>query len=308
MDELAAAQARDRRSRTGGARWSPTAGWPPGPRPTARTAHARSSPRPWRATCPCRCRPSGGRASCGGSRWTRSRRCSTRTALFRTQWGFGRDQSEVAEAALRDTLARARAEGVLTPPVVYGYFACNVGRQRPAGLRGARLRRGRRALGLPAADRGAAPVHRRLLPLRGLRRARRAGPPLRDHGIARLGPRGRAVRRRPLHRLPLPARPGRRDGRGHGRVLPQAHPRRAGHRRRRRRRARRPVPPGLPAAPLLASATPPAPTWKTASQLFDLLDAARIGLELSEEFQLHPEQSTDALIVHHPEAKYFNAR
>ena len=23
---------------------------------------------------------------------------------------------------------------------------------------------------------------------------------------------------------------------------------------------------------------------------------------------LHPEQSTDALIVHHPEAKYFNAR
>ena len=32
-----------------------------------------------------------------------------------------------------------------------------------------------------------------------------------------------------------------------------------------------------------------------------------IGVELSEEFQLHPEQSTSALIVHHPEAKYFNA-
>ena len=30
--------------------------------------------------------------------------------------------------------------------------------------------------------------------------------------------------------------------------------------------------------------------------------------ELSEELQLHPEQSTDALVVHHPEAKYFNAR
>ena len=27
-----------------------------------------------------------------------------------------------------------------------------------------------------------------------------------------------------------------------------------------------------------------------------------------EELQLHPEQSTDALVVHHPEAKYFNAR
>ena len=33
----------------------------------------------------------------------------------------------------------------------------------------------------------------------------------------------------------------------------------------------------------------------------------RIGVELSEEFQLHPEQSTSAIIVHHPEAKYFNA-
>ena len=33
----------------------------------------------------------------------------------------------------------------------------------------------------------------------------------------------------------------------------------------------------------------------------------RIGVELSEELQLHPEQSTDAIVVHHPEAKYFNA-
>ena len=36
-----------------------------------------------------------------------------------------------------------------------------------------------------------------------------------------------------------------------------------------------------------------------------LLDPERIGVTLSEEFQLHPEQSTDALIVHPPEAKYF---
>ena len=38
-----------------------------------------------------------------------------------------------------------------------------------------------------------------------------------------------------------------------------------------------------------------------------LLSAERIGVTLSEEFQLAPEQSTDALIVHHPEAKYFSA-
>ena len=41
--------------------------------------------------------------------------------------------------------------------------------------------------------------------------------------------------------------------------------------------------------------------------LVDLLEPSRIGVELSEEFQLHPEQSTSAIIVHHPEAKYFNA-
>ena len=43
-------------------------------------------------------------------------------------------------------------------------------------------------------------------------------------------------------------------------------------------------------------------------KIVDLLQPDRIGVTLSEELQLHPEQSTDALIVHHPEAKYFNAR
>ncbi|MEU4499654.1 vitamin B12 dependent-methionine synthase activation domain-containing protein [Streptomyces sp. NPDC023998] len=38
-----------------------------------------------------------------------------------------------------------------------------------------------------------------------------------------------------------------------------------------------------------------------------LLEPERIGVQLSEEFQLHPEQSTDAIVLHHPEAQYFNA-
>ncbi|MDO5286583.1 MAG: methionine synthase [Actinomycetia bacterium] len=38
-----------------------------------------------------------------------------------------------------------------------------------------------------------------------------------------------------------------------------------------------------------------------------LLEPDRIGVELSEELQLHPEQSTDAFVVHHPEATYFRA-
>jgi 5-methyltetrahydrofolate--homocysteine methyltransferase len=37
-----------------------------------------------------------------------------------------------------------------------------------------------------------------------------------------------------------------------------------------------------------------------------LLQPERIDVMLSDEFQLEPEQSTSALIVHHPEAKYFN--
>ena len=41
-------------------------------------------------------------------------------------------------------------------------------------------------------------------------------------------------------------------------------------------------------------------------KIVDLLRPARIGVTLSEESQLHPEQSTSALVVHHPEAKYFN--
>ncbi|MGN9784440.1 methionine synthase [Nonomuraea sp. ZG12] len=51
---------------------------------------------------------------------------------------------------------------------------------------------------------------------------------------------------------------------------------------------------------------PACPNLEDQRQLFQLLDPERIGVTLSEEFQLHPEQATSALIVHHPEAKYFN--
>jgi 5-methyltetrahydrofolate--homocysteine methyltransferase len=53
---------------------------------------------------------------------------------------------------------------------------------------------------------------------------------------------------------------------------------------------------------------PACPNLEDQIQLCELLDPGRIGVELSEEFQLHPEQSTSAILVHHPEAKYFNAR
>jgi len=52
---------------------------------------------------------------------------------------------------------------------------------------------------------------------------------------------------------------------------------------------------------------PACPELEDRVKMVELLDPSRIGVELSDELQLHPEQSTDALIVHHPEAKYFNA-
>lgn len=42
------------------------------------------------------------------------------------------------------------------------------------------------------------------------------------------------------------------------------------------------------------------------AKMMELLQPERIGVHLSEELQLHPEQSTDAFVLHHPEAKYFN--
>jgi 5-methyltetrahydrofolate--homocysteine methyltransferase len=53
---------------------------------------------------------------------------------------------------------------------------------------------------------------------------------------------------------------------------------------------------GYPACPKLEDQAP----------LLGLLDAERIGLSLSDEWQLHPEQSTSALVVLNPSAKYFS--
>ncbi|MCL2785572.1 MAG: methionine synthase, partial [Propionibacteriaceae bacterium] len=55
---------------------------------------------------------------------------------------------------------------------------------------------------------------------------------------------------------------------------------------------------GYPACPDL---------WQR-TMIMGLLKPETIGVTMSEEYQLHPEQSTDALIVHHPQARYFSVR
>jgi 5-methyltetrahydrofolate--homocysteine methyltransferase len=51
---------------------------------------------------------------------------------------------------------------------------------------------------------------------------------------------------------------------------------------------------------------PACPRLEDQTKLFELLKPERIDVELTEEFQLDPEQSTSAIVIHHPEAKYFN--
>jgi 5-methyltetrahydrofolate--homocysteine methyltransferase len=51
---------------------------------------------------------------------------------------------------------------------------------------------------------------------------------------------------------------------------------------------------------------PSCPDMSDQEILFRLLEPQRIGCELTENWQIDPEQSTSAIIVHHPDAKYFN--
>jgi 5-methyltetrahydrofolate--homocysteine methyltransferase len=51
---------------------------------------------------------------------------------------------------------------------------------------------------------------------------------------------------------------------------------------------------------------PACPNLADQEALLNLLEASRIGVELGEEWQLWPEQSTSAIVLHHPQARYFN--
>ncbi len=51
---------------------------------------------------------------------------------------------------------------------------------------------------------------------------------------------------------------------------------------------------------------PACPNLADQRKLLDLLGAGRIGVAMTDEDQLEPEQSTSALVVHHPQAKYFS--
>ena len=51
---------------------------------------------------------------------------------------------------------------------------------------------------------------------------------------------------------------------------------------------------------------PACPNLDDQTGLFKLIEPQRAGITLTEQFLLEPEQSTTAIVFHHPEAKYFN--
>jgi 5-methyltetrahydrofolate--homocysteine methyltransferase len=229
------------------------------------------------------------------------------TTLFRNQWGFDRDQADQGEAALRQIMATARAERLLVPEVVHGYWSCQsegndlLVYEAPDSATVAarftfpRQTRGRR---LCIADffRSVDSGERDVIAFHAVTMGRRV-----SERAAELFAADAYTEYLYLHGLGVEMAEALAEL-WHQRIraelgidaddadTPQ------GLFKQGYRGSRYSF--GYAACPDLESRRP----------VFELLDAGRIGLELSEEFQLVPEQSTDALIVHHPEAKYFNAR
>jgi 5-methyltetrahydrofolate--homocysteine methyltransferase len=229
-------------------------------------------------------------------------------ALYRNQWGFGREHVEAeAEAALRATLDRCRAEGLLVPQAVHGYWPCNASGndlivwagpdsdEEVARFTFPRQTTGRR---LCIADffrpvsSGSRDVVAFQAVTMGPRVSERAAELFAaDAYTDYLYLHGLGVEMAEALAEVWHARVRAELGIGADDAVSAEELFQQGYRGSRYSF-------GYAACPDLESRR----------VLFDLLAAERIGLELSEEFQLHPEQSTDALVVHHPEAKYFNAR
>jgi len=230
-----------------------------------------------------------------------------RTALFRNQWGFDRDGAEQAEAALRATLDLARAESLLSPEVAYGYFPCNADGDDLVVYEGPDSERVAARFSFPRQTRDRrlciadffAPVgsgQRDVIAFHcvtmGARVTARAGELFAaDRYTEYLYLHGLGVEMAEALAEYWHARIRAELGIGGDDADTPEGLFKQGYRGSRYSF-------GYAACPDLEAQKP----------LADLLDIGRIGVEVSEEFQLHPEQSTSALIVHHPEAKYFNAR
>ena len=236
-------------------------------------------------------------------------------SLYQFQWGFrkqGRSLDDFLGWAkqelrpvMRRMLALCEAEGILKPQAAYGYWlAAGQGndliifdQDGSTELARFTLPRQPKEDGECIADffRDVDDAERDVIALQVVTVGQKAS----EH-------RARLVRGQPLPGLSLPARPVGGDGGGDGGIRAQAHPRRTGLRRPRttatwRRCCRRAI-----ADRAIRSAIRRARSWRIRRRSCRCSARSGSALSLSEEFQLHPEQSTSAIVVLNPHAKYFS--
>ena len=239
------------------------------------------------------------------------RRCSaTSGATARTSRSARRTPSSRPGSGpiLREQLAEARTSNVLRPAVAYGYFAVNSeGNDLVVWKDDARSGEWLRFT-LPPPGASTRSCRSPTSSARSTRaRLDYAAFHVVTMGRGGVGGDGPALRRRPLPGLPPPARPGRGDDRGPGRVLAPAHPQRLGLRGRGRPDSLAGLFRQKYRGGRYSWGYEACPNLEDNAKCAELLGADRIGVEVSEEssWQFHPEQTTAAIICHHPQAKYF---
>jgi 5-methyltetrahydrofolate--homocysteine methyltransferase len=237
------------------------------------------------------------------------------TALFRNQWGYRPDKSlgesdadfkERISAVLRDELDKAKAKDLLVPQVVWGYFAANAegddlvvwsDQDRSKELARFRFPRQSASPWLCIAD-FFRPIDSGEPDFAGLHVVT-MGPKISEE-TARLFAENHYTEYLHLHGLGVEmaealAEYWHRRVREEWGFADEDGPTLSGLFRQQYRGGRYSW--GYPACPEL----------EDNQKVVELLEAKRIGVTVSEGFQLHPEQTTDAIICHHPQAKYFVA-
>ncbi|CAN5741571.1 methionine synthase [soil metagenome] len=229
------------------------------------------------------------------------------TALFRNQWGFGRNDTEVAQAALRQTVDLVRTESLLAPQVVYGYFACAgdgddllIYEAPDSDTVVARWtfprQSGSRRLCIADFFRPVASSERDVIAFQCVTVGDRV-----TERAAELFAADRYTDYLYLHGLGVETAEALAEH-WHARVRAEL-----GIDGKDASDVRELFRQGYQGS-RYSFGYAACPDLEMRGPLLDLLDAERIGVVLSESFQLHPEQSTDAFVVHHPQARYFNAR
>ena len=261
------------------------------------------------AAVPRHARRQGHRRSTRSRSTSTSRRCSGTSGATgpRTARTTPRSRTASARCCARSS-TRPSPTSLLVPQVVWGHFPVAAdGNDLVVFADDDRVRQSARG------SRSRASTKSRGCASRTSSARRVTGPRLRvvharDDGSARVASGARnSSTRGPLHRLPEAPRPRRRDGRGAGRAVAPAHPR--GARLRRRGRPDRPgtVPPAVPRRALLVGLPGVPRPHRQREGRRPCSGASGSASTVSEGFQLHPEQTTDAIVCHHPQAKYFVA-